>query len=230
MNKTRYHKYLEAVRHKILGEAEAFIVNNREDSSRFKRLEALSSDPKVKKRLDLLASLYALESKTEKTPFDVWLAMLWSGQARIPSPLWAVRKFEAIGNARMVDDDVQSLDKAFGFRRNGRGMTPEILARLINVQHDELFREVWVLTLLNITVKAACGMVARRFQQDTSKKYEFFSYRFRLGKGKGFSEYLRQRYSPWRKAHDTGLIEAELEQRIWLNIHKDEFLKRFPSE
>lgn len=229
MNKTSYHKRLEAVRHKILGEALAFIVNHPDDPARFEPLEALRSNPRVKKRLDPLTNLYALESKTEKTPFDGWLAMLWSGQARIPSPLWAVRMFEKIGDGRLFDDDVQSLDKAFGFRRDGRGKTPEVLKRLIHVQHDALFREVWFLSLLDVKVAAARRMVARRFQQDTSKNYAFFAYRFRLGKHKGFAEYLRQHYGSWRNVNDAVILRAEPSHRAWLATHKDECLKQFPE-
>ncbi len=245
MNKTSYHKRLEAVRHKILGEALALVTAGSElpspsnheeimaecrkeqDPSRFKRLEAICSDSKVKKRLELLTQLYGLESKTEKTPFDVWLAMLWSGQARIPSPLWAVRRFETFGDGRLFDDDVQSLDKAFGFR-SGRGKTSELVQRARDIQYDALCREVWALTLLDLKVAPACRMVARRFQQQHVTLY-IHDLR-EVKRVQTFTEHLRQRYYRWRKANDAFNLRTEPSCRAWLATHRNEYLKRFPSE
>lgn len=230
MKKTAYHKFLERIRHKILGEALQDIYNP-EDPSRFQRLESICSDPKVRKRLDLLTCLYGLESKTQKEPFDTWLAMLWSGQARIRAPLWAVEMFQAIGDARLYDHDVKSLDQIFGFRA-GTGETPPILKDLIHVRKDELFKAVWVLTLLDYNIKDACEMVAHRYQRDTAEKDKELPYRWRLGTGtkSGPGEYLRQHYDGWRKANVSFIKRAEQNWRAWLSTNREEYLQQFPAE
>lgn len=224
MKKTTYHTFLDRIRQKILGEAlEA--LGNQDDPSRFQRLKAICSDPKIQKRLELLTGLYGLESKTEKESFDIWLAMLWSGQARIPAPLWAVRKFESIGDARLFDDDVIGLEKAFGFRA-GQGKTPELLGRARHVQYDALCREVWTLSLLDYKPTEACKMVARRFQQQHVNHYIHELRTVKLVEP--FAEKLRQRWYRWRKENAGWTLRAEPNRRAWLATHKDEYLKQFP--
>ena len=208
MKKTAYQKFLERVRDKIL--------LNDKDPFRFDRVSKLQL-------------LYGLESNPTKTPLMVWSAMLWSGQARIKAPLWAVKMFEEIGNKRLYDYDSISLDKIFGFRA-GRGETPEVLSILIQERQDQLFREAWTLTLLDYDIKDACYMVARRYQSVLLGKDKELPYRWTLGKGKksGPGKYLAQHYSDWCKANDAFIQTAEPHWRMWLSSNREEFLRQYP--
>ena len=134
--------------------------------------------------------------------------------------------FEAIGNGRVFDDDVQSLDKAFGFIAD-RGKTPELHRRARHIQYAELCREVWALTLLDLEVASACRMVALRFQQQHKANY---IHELREVKdAPAFTEHLRQQYYRWLKDNHNLVLKAEPSWRTWLATHGDEYLKRFPS-
>ncbi len=228
MKKTSYHKVLERVRYKIDGKAWEAVLNH-DDPARFKQLEAIYSDPNIQRRVELLNALCVLESKVKKDLFDTWLAMLLSGQARIKAPLWAVKNFEEIGNARLLNKKEYSLDKAFGFE-GFEGETPEALARVRYVRLNELFREIWDLTLLHYPVRSACRMVAQRYQRDMAEQDRKVVGRWRLGKSKksGTAEYLRQHYRAWETSNDQMNKRYEEHRRNWLTDHKDEYLKRYP--
>jgi hypothetical protein len=231
MEKTAYQRFLERVRHRIDGKAwEA--LQNHDDPARFEQLEALHSDPKVRQRIELLGCLYALESTPEKKPFDCWLAMLWSGKARIKAPLWAVKTFEEIGNGRLSRENKQdwSLDKAFGFQGFGRE-TPDVFKRLSSVRHDYLFREIWDLELLEFSVRAACLMVARRYQRDVAQHDSQLAYgRWRLGQGDHPDEDLRKKYPAWRTANEALLRLFERNRLVWLAGQREQYLRRFPAD
>jgi hypothetical protein len=210
MKITAYLKYLERIREKV--------ILNLDDPSRFDRFKRL-------------ADLYGLETKPEKTPLDAWYAMLWSGQARIRAPLWAVRMFEKIGDDRLYDPEAKSLDKIFGFTA-GAGKTPKVLKSLIQDRLYTLLHEVWVLTLLDYGIKVACEMVARRYQQGTRKQDRELPYSWTLGKGGTAGEYLRHRYGEWRKMNDDFIKRAEPDWRAWLSASdvREKYLQRFGVE
>jgi len=205
MRKTSYQNFLERTRDRI--------IQNVNDPSRFIRVE-------------LCQRLFGLEVIPKKKPLDAWLAMLWSGQARIRAPLWAVRMFEAIGIARLYNPDAKNLDKIFGFGA-GPGETPEVLERMIQVRLNGLFREVWALTLLDYDIKDACKLVARRYQRDIREKDRDLPYRWNLGKGKDPGEYLRRYYGQWRKANDLFIKRAEADWLAWLSSNKEKYLEQF---
>jgi len=235
MKKTAYQKFLERIRDKIQSKACEAILNQN-DPSRFDQLNATHSNPKIKKRLDVLTCLYGLEQKPEKEPFDTWLAMLWSGQARVPAPIWAVEHFEDIQDTFLYPGGEWelknwTLDKALGFKAWGKG-TPDVLKRAIHVRHEELFREVWGLTLLGFAVAPACKMVAQRYQQDTAEKDRKLSYgKWKLGKGEksGLQEYLRKRYTAWLTSNDEVLKKEERHCLVDFATSKESFLQRYPE-
>lgn len=240
MKETPYQKFLRKIIWKIRGkhvEVEAeYIVNNQDDPRRFERLKALCSDRKVNARLELLRCLYLLESKREKTPFDTWLAILWSGKARIAAPLWAVERFDDIGDAFLYNDGEWeqknwTLEKAFGFKDWGK-KDPDVLKRLRDIRRDGLLWEVWELTLLGFKIKPACLMVARRYQRDGAEKDRKLSYRrWSLGGGEksGLQEVLRKQYNAWRSSNDWRIKIVERERLIEIATSKENYLQRYPE-
>lgn len=225
---TAYQKFLKRLRDKIEGKAWEAVLNQ-DDPSRFKQLDTLHADPKVKKRLYLLSCLYGLESKTERTPFDTWLAILLAGQARVPAPKWAVRRMEEIGDGRMHKTwglKNKTLDQAFGFPREAR-------ERMILFRYDGMFREVWVLTLLGFASQPACLMAARRYQRDLAERdRKRFYGEWRLGQGKksGLEETLRKTYKAWLTANDAVNKRVERHWLTWLETHREEYLRQFPLD
>lgn len=199
-----------------------------EKSAYHKLLEATLK--KRPERVGPLTCLVGLELTPERKPFDAWLAVIWSGEAQVPLPEWAVLTFKDIGD-RYLSGHVRSLDKAFGFTA-GRGQTSELRRRVSHVQHDALCREIWILTLLGYKVIPACRCVARRFQRDAPQIYDELIYDLRPAKGGGaFVGYLRKLYYGWVKANgNTWIPFAEPHWRAWLEKNTDEYLKQFPSD
>lgn len=180
-------------------------------------------------RIGPLSGLYGLESKAEKVPFDAWLAVIWSGEAGVSLPDWAVLIFKDIGD-RYMSGHVRSLDVAFGFKAAGKGKTSELLRRVHHVQREKLCQDVWKLTLLGYKILPACRLVARRFQLDSPKIYEEIIYRLQPGKG-NFAEYLRTLYHKWHKAnHDTWIPFAKSQWLEWLAKNKHEYLKQYSAD
>jgi hypothetical protein len=176
-----------------------------------------------------LSGLFGLELKAKKVPFDAWLAVIWSGEAGVPVPEWAVLTFKDISD-RYISGHVQSLDEAFGFKGVGKGKTSELLRRVHHVQRDTLCQDVWKLTLLGYKVLPACRLVARRFQQDTSKIYEESIYKLLPGNGDS-AEYLRTLYYKWLKENrDTWIPFAKPQWLAWLMKNQHEYLKQYPSD
>lgn len=172
-----------------------------------------------------LSGLYGLELKAEKVPFDAWLAVIWSGEADVPLPDWAVLTFRDIG-VRYLSGHIRSLDQAFGFKA-GKGETSELLRRVHHVQRTELCQNVWKLTLLGYEVRSACRLVAQRYRADAPRIYEEVIYRLQPQKG-DFAEYLRTLYYEWLKAnHDTWISFAKTRWLKWLAKNKDEYLKQY---
>lgn len=177
-------------------------------------------------RVGPLSGLYGLELKAKKVPFDSWLAVIWSGEARVPLPDWAVRTFKDIGD-RYLSGHLRSLDEAFGFKAAGKGKTSELLRRVHHVQRDSLCRDVWKLTLLGYEVRSACGLVARRFQIDAPRIYEEAIYQLQPQKG-DFAEYLRTLYYKWLKENqDTWIPFAKARWLEWFAKNKHEYLKQY---
>jgi hypothetical protein len=176
-----------------------------------------------------LTGLFGLELKAEKVPFDAWLAVIWSGDARVPLPDWAVLIFNNI-NHQYLGGHIRSLDVAFGFKAAGKGKTSELLRRVHHVQRETLCQDVWKLTLLGYKIVPACRLVARRFQQDAPKIYEETIYRLQPGKG-NFAEYLRTLYHKWHKENrDTWIPSMENHWLPWLAKNKHECLKQYSAD
>jgi hypothetical protein len=175
--------------------------------------------------------LFGLELKAEKVPFDAWLAVIWSGEAHVPLPDWAVLTFKDIGD-RYLSGHVRSLDEAFGFKAVGKGKTSELLRRVHHVQRDTLCQGVWKLTLLGYKVLPACRLVARQFQQNTSKIYAESIYDLRSDSQiEGFAGYLRTLYYKWLKTNqDTSIPLMKTQWLAWLAKHKHEYLKQYHSD
>jgi len=173
-----------------------------------------------------LSGLYDLELKTEKVPFDAWLAVIWSGEAGVPLPAWAVLIFKDI-NDQYMGGHIRSLDEAFGFKAVGKGKTSELLRRVHHVQREKLCQDVWKLTLLGYKVLPACRLVARRFQRDAPKIYGESIYRLQPGRG-NFAEYLRGLYHKWFKTNrDTWIPFAKPQWLARLAKNKQEYLKQY---
>ncbi len=176
-----------------------------------------------------LSGLYGLELKAEKVTFDAWLAVIWSGEARVPLPDWAVLTFKNI-NDQYLGGYIRSLDVALGFKAAGKGKTSELLRRVHHVQRETLCQDVWKLTLLGYKILPACRLVARRFQQDAPKIYGESIYNLQPGKG-DFAEYLRTLYHKWFKANrDTWIPFAKPQWFASLTKNKHEYLKQYSSD
>ena len=216
-----------------------------DDPARFNRLRRWTAPgTKQRTRLELLRCLYDLEGKTEKKPFDAWVAIMWAGKAGIRAPRWAVQELDAIGTRYMYDETQMSLDrvfgvkddkrkrldKALGFRTAGKGKRISTLETgALWEQYAELCEHVWTLNLCGIEVVEACRMVARWRQQkpEPDSRYELRKVR----KPETLAKHLqKKKFYPWRKANAMRLQRDEPGRREWLATNKDQYLAQFPNE
>ncbi|MBS0153258.1 MAG: hypothetical protein JSS38_01560 [Nitrospira sp.] len=186
----------------------------------------------------------ALRFPEDVLPLDAHTARALAEEVGIVPPRWALDILKE-GEAALVRDRRMDRNQWLGFKATGRGKTSEAERRVRANVLDQSMLRIWGLSLLDVSIKAACEMEAGRMQRlagwnstdydvepdlqtrikDPARR-ECILYDKRLK----FAELLRQHYFRWRTDIEKD-PNSELSQyfREHLLANREGFLAQFPT-
>ena len=187
----------------------------------------------------------ALRYPEDVHPLDAHTARALAGDVGIQAPSWALDILKAV-DASLLRDRRVNLNQVLGFTAIGRGKTSEAERRVRENVLDISMLHIWGLSLLGVSVKAACEMEAGRMQrlagwnrtdydiepdlqtrakdQDT-REQNLFDKRLK------FAEQLRQQYYGWRTDIEKDPnSEGSKYFHQCLLATREAFLARFPKD
>lgn len=191
-----------------------------------------------------LLELLSLDNQLTHHPIDAIDAVIKSERAKVPPPPWASDIFKNILHKWMFEVEGFDLNKEFGVKPGGRGLTPEGLARQLALRDDLLATNVLKLVHLGKPVLAACRAVALWFLDHpwwSNIAFQVRPYRRHEDRGKQdrveqFAKTVKKLYYRYRKTHHVNDTEAlvDLENPEFRAEHiatlpREGLLEQFPD-
>lgn len=144
-----------------------------------------------------LGVLLALHADDKKTPNDGWKATLLAGRLGIPAPTWAIELLEEAEHDAITGKgkgESKRLDVLLGFKGQGKGggKLSAVQKGLQATLHEYLCWSVRTLVASNVSVAAACRMVAKKLASNPKPSSE---YSLRHPN----AETLKKIYAKWQK-------------------------------